>query len=161
MWSQFLRKTVEAEDGSRVAIHHWTHCLVREGIGPLLRRKQYTPLCSPRELTECLLNYLYKHEKDYRGCRFTTYRCKHLQEAVPEEQEFYEEQITDADWAALRTEFAVDWLADKGSFADRIWRNIPLIVLSHLSMDSPANQKLYEAMATHDSDDNSSTDETN
>jgi hypothetical protein len=123
----------------------------------MLRAKQYNLACGPKELTGCLLNYLLRHAQDYKKRVFTTYCCKHHEDVTPEEHEFYEEQIPDTMWDALKAEFAVDWLADRGEFAARIWRNIPLIILSHLDMEaSPANQVLYESLKTYDEGDESS-----
>jgi hypothetical protein len=64
---------------------------------------------------------------------------------------------TDADWMALKQSFHVDKFADDSDLAARIWRNIPLIILSHLDMEaSPANQPLYESLKTYDEGDESS-----
>jgi hypothetical protein len=157
MWRNFLSKELAVPGGSSVQVYRWTECLLRDGIYPLLRSKQYNLACGPKELTGCLLNYLFRHTKDYTKQRFTTYCCKHHTNVFPEEHEFYEEQITDADWMFLKQSFRVDEFADNSDLAARIWRNIPLIILSHLDMEaSPANQPLYESLKTYDEGDESS-----
>ena len=152
-WQQFLRREFLLPNDRPIQIHKWVEYLVREGILPLLRQKQYNLICRPQELASCILNYLVRHEKDYQKCKFTTYRCKHREEAILEEYEFFEEQIPDSIWDQLKQEFAVEWLADEGPFAERFWRNIPLIVFEHLSMESPVNQILYEKMRCLEDDE--------
>jgi len=157
MWRQFLLRELAVPGGGKVQLYRYMECLLRDGIYPLLRGKKYNLACGPKELTGCLLNYLLRHEQDYKKRVFTTYCCKHHSDVYPEEHEFYEEQIPDTAWDALKAEFAVDWLADNGDFAARLWRNIPLIILSHLDMEnSPANEVLYESLKTYDEGDESS-----
>jgi hypothetical protein len=160
MWRNFLLRELTVPSGGKVQLYRYVECLLRDGIYPLLRTKQYNLSCGPKELTGCILNYLLRHERDYKDRKFTTYCCKHRGDVFPEEHEFYEEQIPDSAWNNVKTEFAVNWFADEGDFAARIWRNIPLIILSHLDMEnSPANQALYESLKTYDEGDESSENE--
>ena len=155
-WQRFLHKSYDTSDHQRVQTHTWVEYLIRDGILPLLKAKGYHLICRPQELAECILNHLFRHEQDYPKCRFTSYRCKHREEVYIEEHEFYEELIPDSIWMQLKKEFAIDWFADAGDFAERIWRAIPLIVLDHLSMDSPANEILYERMKAFESEEEDS-----
>jgi hypothetical protein len=160
MWRQFLLRELTVPRGGKVQLYRYVECLLRDGIYPLLRAKQYNLACGPKELTGCLLNYLLRHEQDYKKRVFTTYCCKHHSDVYPEEHEFYEEQIPDEAWNHIKAEFAVEHFADEGDFAARVWRNIPLIILSHLDMEaSPANQVLYESLKTYDEGDESSENE--
>jgi len=154
-WQLFLRKSYETMDHQLIQTHKWVEYLVRDGLLPLLKAKQYNLTCKPQELAECILNHLIRHERDYNRCRFTTYQCKHREEVCIEEYEFYEEMIPDSIWNQLKKEFYIDWFADSGAFAERIWRSLPLIVFDHLSMDSPVNQILYEKMKTLEDEEDS------
>jgi hypothetical protein len=153
VWQNYLRQEYRLPNNQPIQTHKWVEHLVRDGILPLLKQKQYNLICKPQELASCILNHLIRHERDYKKCKFTTYRCMHREEVSIEEYEFYEEQISESIWNWLKHEFTVDWFADVGPFAERIWRNLPLIVFEHLSMDSPVNQILYEKMRCLEDDE--------
>jgi len=159
MWQQFLRRPLLTPDQQSVQIHKWTEHLVRFGLMPVLSRTGYILICKPQELATCILNNIIRHEADYNKCRFTTYRCKHREEVTIEEFEHYEELIPEEVWKQLKQSFEIDWLADEGPFAERIWRHLIHIVFDHLSMDSPANQALYEKMKFMMEDEDSLSDE--
>jgi len=72
---------------------------------------------------------------------------------MPEEFEHYEECIPEEIWKQLKKSFEIDWLADEGPFAERFWRHLIYIVFDHLSMDSPANEALYEKMKCMEDED--------
>ena len=75
------------------------------------------------------------------------------------ELEFFEERIPEIEWKRLRKQFAIEWFADNELFADRVWLNLPFIILNHLKMSSPANQILYEKMRLIEEGDESSDEE--
>jgi hypothetical protein len=159
MWNDFLRRSLRLNDGTTIQTHKWVEYLVRDGILPLLKQMGYDLLCQPPDLANCILNHLIRHEAGYHKCKFTTYQCKHREEVMVCEMEFFEERIPEMEWNRLRKQFAVEWFADNEPFADRVWLNLPFIILSHLKMNSPANQILYEKMRIIEEGDESSDEE--
>jgi hypothetical protein len=157
-WQRFLRQEWHLNETDTLPTHKWVEHLVRSGLLPLLKDKGYTLLCRPQELATCILNNLLRHQRDYQMCKFTTYRCPHREESCLEEFEFYEEQIPETVWNKLKETFYIEWFADEHNFAERVWRHLPLIVFDHLSMDSPANEILYEKMGFLEEESSSEPD---
>lgn len=148
-WRQFLNHRELTLDGQEIRTCDWAEGVV-EGVVTLLREAGYTLSVRAPQLVTCLLNTVYRHEQDYSYGRKTTYRCPcAYHHHFPEEYEYYSTKIPDSMWNSLRQYNFIAWYSDAGPFADRIWMDIPFIVLSHLNMEtSPANVELAEQYRT-------------
>jgi len=157
-WTPWLRQTYQINDGTLIQTHKWVEYVVRDGILPLLASKQYDLVCKPEELANCILNHLIRHDYGFKKCKYTSYRCKHLEEVLLEEYEFFEDSYPESVWKGLRRQFYVQHFADEGLFADRVWMNLPMIVFEHVSLASPAFDALYEKHRHLDEEDEDSSE---
>jgi hypothetical protein len=143
-WRQFLTKRGDTLDGQEIRTCDWAEGVVK-GIHTIVYEAGYILTVTPAQLTTCLLNTVYRHERDYRAGHKTTYRCSCKRKPYEiEEYEYYSiDKIPDSVWNALREYNHIEWYSDTGPFADRIWMDIPLLVFAHLNMEtSPANVEL-------------------
>jgi len=148
-WKAFLERKHDVFRSTPIRLCDWVETLLHFGILPELRLQGYNITVNQQSLATCILNYLYRHVKDYPAHRFTTYRCSHAacHNSYYEEEEHYSEQLPDSTWTALRTAFPVDTFADSSWFADRIWNALPNIIFAHTCLDtSPANIALWEQL---------------
>ena len=156
-WKTFLEHRETTLDGQEIRVRDWAEDIVL-GIKTLLDETGYLLSVQPSQLTACLLNTLYRHERDYRAGRKTTYRCSCARQPYEiEEYEYYSSyKIPDRMWESLRDYNFIEWYSDAGPFADRIWMDIPLLVFSHLNMEeSPANVELAEQYRTLEDEEDS------
>jgi len=158
-WNEFLRKDLTTRDGTTIQTHKWVEYLVRDGLIPLLKNKQFDLTCKPEDLATCILNHLIRHERDYKRSRFTSYRCMHGQEGTMEEYEFFEDTFPEKIWKSIKQQFYIEWFADEDVFADRIWMNLPMIIFDHISLDSPGFNALWNKLRHLDEEDDNSSDE--
>jgi len=143
-------KKGDTMDGQEIRTCEWAH-QVAEGIHTLVWEAGYNLSVPSQQLATCILNTVYRHERDYAAGRRTTYRCSCTRHPYAfEEYEYYStDRIPDRMWASLREYNYVEWYSDTGPFADRIWMDIPFLVFSHLVMEtSPANVELMEKYKT-------------
>ena len=158
-WGTFLRRQHEVQGTTPIRVCVWVESLLHFGVLPELKRSGYTVSIPQQQLATCILNYLFRHEKDYAQCKFTKYCCTHAlhHEYHLEEHEFYMERIPESTWQLLRTTFSAEWLADEGWFADRFWRHLPDILFSHIDMEtSPANEELWAKITPMDEEEGES-----
>jgi hypothetical protein len=154
-WRQFLMKLGDTTEGQEFRTCDWAKGVV-DGIQTLLWETGYTLSVPPQQLTSCILNSIYRHERDYAEGRKTTYRCSCVRHPYAyEEYEYYSiDKIPDRMWDSLRLYNNIEWYSDTGPFADRIWMDIPFIVFEHLVMEtSSANVELMEKYRTQEDDE--------
>lgn len=158
-WGTFLRRQQEVQGAPPIRVCVWVETLLHFGVLPELRQRGYTVSIDQQQLATCILNYLFRHEKDFAQSKLTTYCCAHAihHESSLEEYEFYTERVPDSVWQQLRTTFAAEWLADEGEFADRVWRHLPDIVFSHIDQEgSPAYAQFWALNAPMDEEEGES-----
>jgi len=146
-WKAFITRQHDVLRSKPIRVCDWVETLLHFGILPELQRQGYIVTVNQQTLATCILNYLFRHEKDAAQSRFTHYKCCHAiqqEPSYPEEYERFSEQMPESIWHVLRQHFQVEHFADASWFADRIWRSLPAILFAHISLTtSPANIELW------------------
>jgi hypothetical protein len=147
-WKKFITRQHEVYRSKPIRLCDWVETLLHFGILPELHRQGYIIEVNQQTLASCILNYLFRHERDAAQSKFTTYMCCHEAQQLssyPEEYEKFCEQMPQSSWDSLRQTFQVEQFADNSWFADRIWRILPAILFAHVSLTtSPANIELWD-----------------
>ena len=157
-WVEFLKQKYEILSpgtyGVYISTYNWVETVVRDGILPALKANGYLLSVDAGTLSTCILNTLYRHQKDYLKCQATHYKCIHAQPGagnenvtVADQIEYFHENLPTSVWKELHGQFPVSWFADGGFFAERIWMDIPHIVAWHIKFnESPANKALEDRL---------------
>jgi hypothetical protein len=156
-WKSFITRQQEVDRSKPIRICDWVETLLHFGIIPELDRQGYVITVNQQTLATCILNYLFRHEKDATKSQITHYQCIHevqQEPSYPEEYERFCERMPESTWNSLRNSFQVEQFADSSWFADRIWRSIPNILFAHVSLiSSPANIDLWNDLNPPDEDE--------
>ena len=167
-WLTFLKQQYEVLSPGTFNIYittfNWVETVVRDGILPALKANGYLVSVDASTLSGCILNTLYRHEQDYMKCQMTSYTCKHgrcthgeqVNENVTfgDQLEYFHELLPTSVWKEMHERFPVNWFADGGLFAERIWMDMPHIVAWHVRFnESPANRALEDRLRHLDEED--------
>jgi hypothetical protein len=164
-WISFLKQKYEILSpgtyGVYISTYNWVETVVRDGILPALKAAGYMVSVDASTLSTCILNTLYRHEKDYMKSLATHYKCMHAHPEPTNENvtfadqiEYFHEILPTSVWKELHGQFPVVWFADGGFFAERIWMDMPHIVAWHIKFnDSPANKVLEDRLRHLDEED--------
>lgn len=170
-WNEFLNTTYETdEEDDPIRMCDWVETIVQGTILPAILENGYVLSIHPSILSTCILNTLFRHVQDYKKGERTSYQCSHAHTSTTIFYKQYAKHIEDTIhpnplparlgqleffmirkfpeefWNSMRKAYPVNWPDD---FADRVWADLPYIVLWHISHERSAATQELEDMNRH------------
>ena len=188
-WKDFIEQELRVPQDDPIRLCDWVHTLVKGALLPALKQKGYAISVDEQTLINCILNTLFRHEKDNHKNRFTGYMCPHgrqsrdkfavkydayleiatnknrrsvepiinpLMERNQKLEFFLVQKCPMEFWAELRHKYPVERYADNEEFADRVWNDLPMVILWHLNHEaSAATEELEDLLRIIDEEEES------
>lgn len=188
-FKDFIAHELRVPQSDPIRLCDWVYTLIKGALLPALKQQGYILSVDEQTLTNCILNTLFRHEKDNHKNRFTEYMCEHGRQSRDKFVVIYDSYLSTASnknrrsaepitnpiiernqkiefflvqkcpiefWNKLRHRYPVERYADNEAFADRVWNDLPMVILWHLNHEaSVATDELEEMLRIIDEDEES------